>query len=453
MEADKANNNTFNSPDSKPQVMSENVVYRSANKSFQPPSSTNPSCYSSSTVKTKSTGNTNRHSFHGVTNKPSDKSAAAFPHRNSLYASCFRPDTDSPHHHTESQASRVPDVENISAFMQSNKYIHNNDIYSVPCKTGRSALRPGDVRDVPTSDQEAAVNNLSNLIIQKSVSTKPPLPPRNRPINNNYKPPSLYHVPKPNTSSGSALPVSQYSTPQTHERVPPNTTASHSSSQFSQMNEINPNFAFSFSKPLPDVASSYIYSLDNANNNNVNDMARRNLINRNMNERGLGVEDYRGGGGGGDGSGSGRVVSEREQPGGGVTSRAVWGCSGVMSGTQKHGNCISKIAAPLSSNNSSSSNSSSGSNNSNGSAARTNSLPRMGVKGKEAAMSARGWPCPPPPPPPKGDPVPLAALRSTAILDNSQFWVRVRISSTSLAWHESSTSMMDFLLLDFLVIL
>ncbi|XP_045138572.1 uncharacterized protein LOC123520435 isoform X11 [Portunus trituberculatus] len=420
LEADKANNNTLNSSDIKPQVMSESVVHRSA-KSYQPPSSMNSSCHSSSSNKVKGTGNTNRHSFHGIVNSPSGKTAATSTHRYSLYGACFRPETDSPRHKTENKAAGVPDVDNISVFMQSNKYIHNNDIYSVPCKTGTSPPKPNESYDISTNDEEARVNNLSNLIIQKSVSSKPPLPPRNRPINNNYKPPTIYHSPKPNSSSGSAPPVSRCSTPQMNQRAPTQTTTSHLSSQFSQMNEITPDFTFSFTKTLPDFMSSRNYSLDKVNNNKTNELSNRNFINQNINEHSSFGKENRGGG-----PGSGSVGIEGEQRGGGGNSGPTWGSSGVMSGTnkstQKHGNCISKIAAPLSSNNSSSSNSSSGSNSSNGSAARTNSLPRMGVKGKEAAMSARGWPCPPPPPPPKGAPVPLAALRSTAILDNSQFW-------------------------------
>ncbi|KAK8405641.1 hypothetical protein O3P69_001861 [Scylla paramamosain] len=421
LEADRANNNTLNSSDIKPQVMSESVVHRSA-KSYQPPSSMNSSCHSSSSNKVKGTGNTNRHSFHGIVNSPSGKTAASSTHRYSLYGACFQPDTDSPRHKTENKVPGAPDVDNLSAFMQSNKYIHNNDIYSVPCKTGTGPPKPNESCGVSTNDEEARVNNLSNLIIQKSVSTKPPLPPRNRPINNNYKPPTLYHAPKPNLGSSSAPPVSQCSTLQVNQRAPTQTTTSHSSSQFSQMNEITPDFTFSFTKILPDFSSSHNYSLDKVNNNNASELANRNFINQNINEHSsFGKKNH------GGRTGSSSVDIEGEQHGGGVNSGATWGSLGIMSGTnipgtQKHGNCNSKIAAPLGSNNSSSSNSSSGSNSSNGSAARTNSLPRMGVKGKEAAMSARGWPCPPPPPPPKGAPVPLAALRSTAILDNSQFW-------------------------------
>ena len=345
LEADRANNNTLNSSDIKPQVMSESVVHRPA-KSYQPPSSMNSSCHSSSSNKVKGTGNTNRHSFHGIVNSPSSKTAAAATatHRYSLYGACFRPDTDSPRHKTENKA---PDVDNISAFMQSNKYIHNNDIYSVPCKTGTSPSKLNESCDISSNDEEARVNNLSNLIIQKSVSSKPPLPPRNRPINNNYKPPTLYHSPKPNSSSGSAPLASRCSTPQVNQRTPTQTITSHSSSQFSQMNEITPDFTFSFTKTLPDFMSSHNYSLDKVNNN-ANELPNRKFINQNINERcSLGKESR----GGGPGSSSVGIEAKQHGGGGGVNSGATWGSLGVMNGTnipgtQKHGNCISKIAAP-----------------------------------------------------------------------------------------------------------
>lgn len=403
-EADKANNNTLNSTDTKPQVMSENIVHRRS-KTPKPSSS---SSSSGNYNKARGAGNPNRHSFHGTSSR--SNSTGGTVNRNSLYVSCIKPVADSP---SPPLSPTLPKPGPPPYVPPPNRYVYNDAIYSKPCKEPKNTSeKPLNSQPPSSVNDEMQVNNLSNFIIQNSLSRKPPLPPRNRPVNNNYKPPLPPSNPKPkNSASPSPVPMNQTITNQSSCK------SSSQSSDFSQLNQINPNFTFSFSKSISGaVTVSHYPSSDPPSANPHGDVANRNFINQNLGQHNSTFVVYSSNnscnGGGNMGmsgdSGSNRMVAATSVNGGGATYPNTNG-----------NNCILSTAAPLSSNSSSSSTGSSSG------APRTNSLPRMGVKGKAAAMSARGSPCPPPPPPPKAAPNPLAALRSTAILDNSLFWVRV----------------------------
>lgn len=411
-EADKANNNTLNSTDTKPQVMSKSNVHRRSDTP-KPTSSSS----SATTNKPKGVGNPNRHSFHGIIGKPSSHTLVNV-NRNSLYSSCIRAENDSPTPNATSPESppKSPETQPPPYIPPPNKYVYNNEIYSKPFKKTKSSDKLVEVSSpFSIESDDARVNNLSNLIIQNTVSSKPPLPPRNRPINNNYKPPLPPPNPKPKQSTSPCISLNQLPKNQRAFVAP----TSHSNSQFSQRNNITPDFSFSFTKNVSDSMLHPSLPNNNLCIVNSNDVADKNLMNRTMNEYNSSFMVYSASNSCNDG-GSASIFGD------GVSNRVVMATSVVgeettYSNSNNNGSCISSTAAPLSSNSSSSSSGSSGG------APRTNSLPRMGVKGKAAAMSARGSPCPPPPPPPKGAPNPLAALRSTAILDNSLFWVRVWI--------------------------
>lgn len=289
--------------------------------------------------------------------------------RNSIYGSCIRPPKHSPPY---SEASTpLPEANSESEPPPRRHSMHSDAVQS----------------------QHQFSDDLRGLIVHRNVPHKPPLPPRNRPINNNYKPPQPPSDPKPFYPARGDSPA-------------PLLRREKSSLD----NIIGPEFTFTFSKSLPSPKVTADNSLDNhrwtAGDSCSDDL---NVVTQTQNDFNANKENV-------FFNVRARQQAKNDEP------KQLGESWTVKNGSSNAGLVRSTKTEPLAASQPLSSSSSSGSSQS-GTSVRTNSLPRMGLKGKTAAKWFRNSLGPPPVPPPKGLPNPLAPFRSTEVLDKRQFWV------------------------------
>ena len=172
--------------------------------------------------------------------------------RNSIYKSCLRGPNSSPPSPDDSPSEFVPNnkgklIESLFCSGTNTSGMRRHTLHLE--LDSNSDILSSHINDQLTSD-------MKELIIHKNVSRKPPLPPRNKPINNNYKPP-----PPPSNSKPRHLISSSFQR---------DYVSSHNSNNLNLQrntieNIIGPNFTFTFSKPLepPPIQKSNTHTDEN----------------------------------------------------------------------------------------------------------------------------------------------------------------------------------------------